>query len=137
MRFMIPTATQNRRLLAPRDSAAITHLVRTETIAFHAGAMPEPLFQPSPSFEDLIVAIGARQDRDADAGPREIAWLRLVPGETAPAVAGATALLATSDGRAIPIAFDDDGYALVPGVSPGEARLRLAPRLPSYSPPRP
>jgi hypothetical protein len=70
-------------------------------------------------------------------GPREIAWLRLIPGETAPAIVGATALLATSDGRAIPIAFDDDGYALVPGVSPGEARLRLAPRLPSYSPPHP
>jgi len=29
--------------------------------------MPEPLFSPSPSFEDLIVAIGARQDRTAFA----------------------------------------------------------------------
>jgi len=29
--------------------------------------MPEPLFRPSPSFEELIVAIGARQDRSAFA----------------------------------------------------------------------
>src|SRR5271156_1047629 len=64
---MRPKATQRRRLFAPRASAATTHLVRTETIAFHAGAMPEPLFRPSPSFEELIVAIGARQDRSAFA----------------------------------------------------------------------
>jgi RNA polymerase sigma factor (sigma-70 family) len=30
-------------------------------------AMPEPLFRDTPSFEDLIVAIGARQDRSAFA----------------------------------------------------------------------
>src|SRR5271156_1808199 len=64
---MRPKATQRRRLFAPRASAATTHLVRTETIAFHAGAMPEPLFRPSPSFEELIVAIGTRQDRSAFA----------------------------------------------------------------------
>ena len=29
--------------------------------------MPEPLFRPSPSFEALIVAVGARQDRSAFA----------------------------------------------------------------------
>jgi RNA polymerase sigma-70 factor (ECF subfamily) len=29
--------------------------------------MPEPLFRPGPSFEELIVAIGARQDRSAFA----------------------------------------------------------------------
>jgi len=29
--------------------------------------MPEPLFRPSPSFEELIVAVGTRQDRSAFA----------------------------------------------------------------------
>jgi len=31
----------------------------------------------------------------------------------------------------VPIAFDDDGFALVPSMPPGEARLVLAPRLPT------
>jgi hypothetical protein len=69
-------------------------------------------------------------------GPREIAWLRAVPAETsAPSRAAEplTGLVATSDGRAVPIVFDEEGYALVPGVAPGEASVRLAPRLPPYS----
>jgi hypothetical protein len=63
----------------------------------------------------------------------EIAWIRLVaaPGATRPP--DSAALLARSDGLAVPIVFDDDGYALVPGVPPGEAQLRLAPALPAYS----
>jgi hypothetical protein len=32
-----------------------------------------------------------------------------------------------------PIAFDDDGFALVPGAPAGEAHLRLAASLPAYS----
>jgi hypothetical protein len=32
----------------------------------------------------------------------------------------------------LPVVFDADGYALVPGLSPGDSRLRLAPRLPAY-----
>ena len=34
---------------------------------FHADAMPEPLFRAGPSFDELIVAIGARRDRSAFA----------------------------------------------------------------------
>jgi RNA polymerase sigma factor (sigma-70 family) len=64
---MRPRATQQRSLFAPRTFAATTHLVQPETIAFHDEAMPEPLFRPSPSFEELIVAIGVRQDRSAFA----------------------------------------------------------------------
>ena len=45
--------------------------------------------------------------------------------------------LVRADGLAIPIAFDDDGYAIIPGLPPGEARLVLAPRLPSYKAPAP
>ena len=70
-------------------------------------------------------------------GTREVAWIRLVAAESATPALDRTALLAESDGSALPIVFDDEGYALVPGVSPGEARLRLAPDSPSYSAPAP
>jgi hypothetical protein len=63
---------------------------------------------------------------------REVAWLNLVPADGAPRPHGVTATLLPADGLALPFAFDDDGYALVPGVAPGEARVRLAPRLPAY-----
>jgi hypothetical protein len=45
-------------------------------------------------------------------------------------------MLIRADGLAVPIAFDDDGYALVP-VPPGDAQLVLAPRIPPYEGPRP
>jgi HEAT repeat protein len=70
----------------------------------------------------------------APAEVREVAWLRLEPAEGAPLVRGVSGLLVRSDGIAVPIAFDDEGYALVPGIPPGEARLRLAPALPAYPP---
>ena len=72
-----------------------------------------------------------------EAGVREVAWIRVAAAESARAALDRTALLVESDGRALPIVFDDEGYALVPGVSPGEARLRLAPDSPSYSAPAP
>ncbi len=65
----------------------------------------------------------------------EVAWIRLVPAEGAAPALDRTASLADSDGEALPIVFDDEGYALVPGVSPGEARLRLAPDSPSGTAP--
>jgi hypothetical protein len=37
----------------------------------------------------------------------------------------------TAEGVAIPIAFDADGYALVPGIPPGDGRLVLAPVVPA------
>jgi hypothetical protein len=76
----------------------------------------------------------------------ETAWLRItLDGGAAPSlspgVPGAreafVGSVVRSDGIAVPIAFDDDGFALVPGLPPGEARLVLAPRLPSYKAPTP
>jgi cellulose synthase operon protein C len=62
----------------------------------------------------------------------EVAWLRLTrEGGAQPTEAFAGALVG-SDGVALPIAFDEEGYAIVARVPPGEARLVLAPRLPSY-----
>ncbi len=63
---------------------------------------------------------------------REVAWLRLVPAEGATLPRDLAAALVDSDGMALPIAFDEDGYAVVPGVSPGDVLVRLAPRLPPY-----
>ncbi len=66
------------------------------------------------------------------APPRlEVAWVRLATpsGEASPGrVAG---MLVGSDGVAVPVAFDTDGYALVP-IVPGEARLLLTARIPAY-----
>lgn len=78
----------------------------------------------------------------------EVAWLRVAPDDSAAraGVAPSTARPVTrevagavvrSDGLAVPIVFDEDGFALVPGVPPGEARLVLAPRLPTYESPKP
>lgn len=65
--------------------------------------------------------------------PREMSWIRITTagggGALPTNVVGA---LVRADGVAVPIAFDDDGYALVPGVPPGEARLYLAPRVTAY-----
>jgi HEAT repeat protein len=67
----------------------------------------------------------------------EVSWLRLAPAEGATLPQNLDATLVTSNGLALPIAFDEDGYALVVGVAPGEARVRLAPRPPAYEAPPP
>jgi HEAT repeats len=73
--------------------------------------------------------------RAGGAGVREVAWIRLVAAEGAAPALDRTAVLTDSAGSALPIAFDDEGYALVPGISPGDARLRLAPDSPPYTAP--
>ncbi len=65
--------------------------------------------------------------------PREMSWIRITPPEGGGALpSNVVGTLVRSDGMAVPIAFDDDGYALVPGVPPGDARLYLAPRVTAY-----
>jgi hypothetical protein len=80
-------------------------------------------------------ALSGREWRteEGERGGGEVAWLQLVPTPGAAPLAGETGLLVLASGQAVPVAFDDDGYALIPGVPPGAARLRLAPRLPAYS----
>jgi exodeoxyribonuclease VII small subunit len=70
---------------------------------------------------------------DGTAPGPEVAWIHLAPAPDAAPVQDETAEVALAGGLAVPVAFDDDGYALIPGVGPGEARVRLAPRLPAYS----
>lgn len=63
---------------------------------------------------------------------REVAWLRVIPADGAVLPREVTGALIDAGGVALPVVFDEDGYALVPGLSPGDSRLRLAPRLPAY-----
>jgi len=70
-------------------------------------------------------------------GGGEAAWLRIAPNGTKPTSTAFVAAVLRADGTAVPIAFDDDGFAIVPAMPPGEARLVLAPRLPSYEAPAP
>jgi HEAT repeat protein len=58
-------------------------------------------------------------------------WLRVMTGTGAPTGLPTEALLVRPDGLALPIALDEDGYALVPAPR-GPSRLVLAPRLHSY-----
>jgi hypothetical protein len=67
----------------------------------------------------------------------ETAWLRITLAGGGPTGEPYVGSLARSDGVAVPIVFDEDGFAIVPGLPPGEARLVLAPRLPSYKASRP
>ena len=62
----------------------------------------------------------------------EVAWVRLSPALGATMPRDLTAALVDSRGVARPIAFDDDGYAVLAGLPSGDAQLRLAPRPPAY-----
>lgn len=63
----------------------------------------------------------------------DAAWLRVTladgsaPGSAEPFVGSVVG----SDGIAVPILFDDEGFAVALGLPPGGARLVLAPRLPA------
>jgi HEAT repeat protein len=103
-----------------------------ETVAFAARFDPDPetravATHPPPLAPD--------ERRDAD-----VVWIHLVDASStaaAPPAAGTTGALLRSDGLAIPIAFDADGDALVPGVPVGGSRLVLAPRLDAAYAPSP
>ncbi|MDF2695298.1 MAG: repeat protein [Labilithrix sp.] len=68
----------------------------------------------------------------AEPAVHEVGWLRItLDGGKGPGEAFAGSVV-RSDGLAVPVVFDEEGYTLVPGLPPGEARLVLAPRLPTY-----
>ena len=65
-------------------------------------------------------------------GIHEVAWLHLTTPDGQLPPDGIAGSVMRADGLAAPCAFDDEGYALVPGVPAGDAQLVLAPRLPAY-----
>ena len=60
----------------------------------------------------------------------EVGWFRLATGTGAAPNESFAGAIVRSDGVALPIVFDDDGYAVVAGLPAGDARLVLTPRLP-------
>jgi hypothetical protein len=111
--------------IAAHADAAATR----RTLELAASLDPDPVVRWTAA---RALARGPAADR---LGPSatEVAWIRLAPAPLAPALRDETAAIVLAGGLAVPVAFDDDGYALVPGIDPGEARVRLAPRLPPYS----
>lgn len=59
----------------------------------------------------------------------DVAWLHVETNDGTSAPAGMLGSVLRSDGFALPVVFDDEGYALVPSMPPGGARLVLAPRF--------
>jgi hypothetical protein len=92
---------------------------------------------------DAVVRQAARLGLTSVATPlgapftNDAAWLRVTLDGGAPPGEVFVGSVVRSDGVAVPVAFDDDGFAIVPGLPPGESRLVLAPRLPSYKASKP
>ncbi|MCL2723200.1 MAG: HEAT repeat domain-containing protein [Polyangiaceae bacterium] len=64
----------------------------------------------------------------------ETAWLHITRSDGAPPRSAYAGAMVGGEGFAIPMAFDEEGFAIVPGLVPGQSRLILAPRLPPYEP---
>jgi HEAT repeat protein len=97
---------------------------RRETLAMAADLDPDGLVRQAAR----RAILGAKVPLSAPA-VREVAWLRVTRDGGAPQEPYVGSLV-RSDGLAVPIVFDEEGYAVVPGLPPGESRLVLAPRLP-------
>ncbi|WP_394826435.1 HEAT repeat domain-containing protein [Pendulispora albinea] len=91
--------------------------------------------------DDAVRDLAARTLQGAPpprpATPSDVSWLRATGADGGKPPPEMLATLVRADGLALPIVFDDEGYALVPGVPAGTGRLILAPRLPSYEAARP
>ncbi len=107
--------------LASRSVAPI----RTEMLSVTAR------FDPEARIRDVATRALASATPPAPWPVHEVAWLRVATEAGQPPGEVMLASYVTSEGVAIPIAFDADGYALVAGIPPGDGRLILAPTLPS------
>jgi HEAT repeat protein len=102
-----------------------------------APARKETLAMAAELDPDSVVRQAARRAIAGVTAPfapparREVAWLRVTLDGGDPPAEPYVGSIVRSDGIAVPIAFDEEGYAVVPGLPPGEARVVLAPRLPS------
>lgn len=103
---------------SPRDSVS-----RTTTLKLAATLDPDPVIRGR--------AVRALAGVPVSATPEvtETGWLKVETADGSKAPAVMLGAVARADGIAVPIVFDDDGIALVPGLPPGPARLVLAPRF--------
>lgn len=117
--------------LAGRDGGGNPSPARDETLALAAQLDPDTAVRRTAER-----GLSGLPERKGGAHT-EVAWLRLLAAPGAASPENVVAALVSSDGLALPIAFDDDGFALLPGLPPGPAILRLAPRVPPYEPASP
>ncbi len=132
-----PSATGKLAELARYEAEPLVRLAQTTALAR----------RPSAPARNELLAVTARFDPEArirnvasrglaSLSPpapwpvREVAWLRVTTETGAAPGQPMLASYVTAEGIAIPIAFDADGYALVPGIPPGDGRLVLAPVVP-------
>lgn len=129
-----------RALLYEPDAAVRRALVRS--LADHGSETPSArealetiaLFDPDDAVRSLAETVREGGVIRKLSAPRETAWLRLATRE-GESGGPELASVATSDGVALPIAFDRDGFAVVGGLPPGAIHLHLAPRLPRLQAP--
>jgi HEAT repeat protein len=116
--------------LAARHEASDSPL-RLETLALAATLDPDAMIRSD--------ALRAQAGRTADAVPmiRGVEWLHVESAMGVELPKELRAMFIRADGLSVPLAFDEDGYAIVPGSPPGEGRVVLAPRLPAYESPAP
>ena len=132
-----PNATGRLAEASRYEAEPLVRLAEIEALAKRA---------PAPS-RDAMLEIAARLDPEArireiaaralaGQGPparwpvREVAWLRVATDAGVAPAQPIVGSYVTSEGVAIPIAFDADGYALVAGVPPGDGRVVLSPVVP-------
>ena len=124
--------------LAARTGSDAAAPQRLETLRIAARFDPDRVVRVAASraLAGLPPTLDARARAHAQE-ESEVLWLRVAAAGGEPAPHDVTASLYRSDGLAVPVVFDDDGYAIVPGSPLGEGRLVLAPRLPVYHAPAP
>ncbi len=112
-----------RRELVRALAAKAAAPVRAEVLGLAATLDPDGIVR------DVAARALANAPSPGDAMLRDTAWIHVTTpdGSAAPVLVGA---YVTSEGAVLPIAFDADGYAIVPGVSAGEGRLVLEPSIP-------
>lgn len=133
-----PSATGRLAELARYEAEPLVRLAQTTALASRSPAPSRneilsvtSRFDPEARIRDVATRALASATPPAPWPVREVAWLRVTTDAGAAPTTPMLASYVTAEGVAIPIAFDADGYALVPGIPPGDGRLVLAPVVPA------
>jgi hypothetical protein len=81
--------------------------------------------------ETAVRALLGRPSRSRVPARMDLAWIRLATADGGPPHSTMAGMVLRADGLAVPVAFDSDGYVLMP-IPPGPARLLLEPSIPAY-----
>jgi HEAT repeat protein len=112
--------------------AALSRRVADDAAPLRAHTLARAEVDPEPAIRAIATRARAGLPAPTLAPGDDIVWLRVMTRDGAPppppAVRG---IVLRADGLAVPLVFDDDGYALVL-LPRGDTRLVLAPRLEPY-----